>query len=130
MQQLCDDLLTLLSRLKGAIAEAADQHELTPMQLYALYRIMLGETTRGRLATALHCDASNVTGIVDRLTAQGLVSSQPAPEDRRAKVLKVEPAGHEIIDAFMNELPQRLGCPLLSAMERAKFHRYISKLSA
>jgi MarR family transcriptional regulator, organic hydroperoxide resistance regulator len=41
----------------------------------------------------LHCDASNVTGIADRLEARGLVTRQAAREDRRVKLLALTPAG-------------------------------------
>ena len=37
------------------------------------------------LAHALHCDNSNVTGIVDRLEAAGLVERRAAEHDRRVK---------------------------------------------
>jgi len=84
----------------------------------------------GRLATALHCDASNVTGIVDRLVAQKLVTTQMAPHDRRAKVLILEPRGEGIVGNFIDELPERIGCPTLSSMESSKLHQYISKLIA
>ncbi len=129
-RQLCDDLLTLLTRLKSAIAAAADDHALTSMQLYALYAIMNGDTTMGGLAGTLHCDASNVTGIVDRLVAQGLVTTRTSARDRRAKVLTLEPRGQRIIDDFVDELPERMGCPVLSAIESGKLHTFLSKLAA
>jgi MarR family transcriptional regulator, organic hydroperoxide resistance regulator len=37
------------------------------------------------LATQLACHASNVTGLVDRLEEQGLVTRKPSAEDRRVK---------------------------------------------
>lgn len=129
-RQLCDDLLALLARLKAAMASAADAHNLTPMQLYALYAVRNGEATMGRLAAALHCDASNVTGIVDRLVAQDLVTTQVAPHDRRAKVLILEPRGERIMNDFIAELPERMGCPVLSALESGTLHQYITKLIA
>ena len=45
------------------------------------------------LAERLFCDASNVTGIADRLEARGLVRRQPAAGDRRVKALTITPAG-------------------------------------
>src|SRR5262245_41546235 len=39
------------------------------------------------LATALQCDNSNVTGIVDRLEAAGLVERRPFEGDRRVKAV-------------------------------------------
>jgi len=43
-----------------------------------------------------HCDASNVTGIVDGLERKGLVSRQSDPGDRRVKVVQLEPAGKQL----------------------------------
>lgn len=45
------------------------------------------------VAGRLHCDASNVTGIVDRLEARGLVERRAAEGDRRVKALAITPAG-------------------------------------
>ena len=49
-----------------------------------------------RLADTLSCDASNVTGLVDRLESRGLVRRQPSAEDRRVKVLQLTPAGSRL----------------------------------
>src|ERR1700690_2722169 len=45
------------------------------------------------LAELLVCDASNVTGIADRLEARGLIERRSAGGDRRVKVLALTPAG-------------------------------------
>jgi len=45
------------------------------------------------LAETLSCDASNVTGLVDRLESKGLVARQSSAEDRRVKVLTLTAAG-------------------------------------
>ena len=72
----------------------AAKFELSPAQCHVLHLI---EPDRpipmGRLAEALACDASNVTGLVDRLESRGLVRRQPSAEDRRSKVLELTPAG-------------------------------------
>src|ERR687888_2072266 len=49
--------------------------------------------TMSALAAALRCDNSNVTGIVDRLEAAGLVERRPAPHDRRVKSVAVTAHG-------------------------------------
>ena len=72
----------------------ASKFQLSPAQCHVLHLI---EPDRpipmGRLAEALACDASNVTGLVDRLESRGLVRRQPSAEDRRSKVLELTPAG-------------------------------------
>ncbi len=70
---------------------------LAPMQSMALMQLRPGEPMpMSALATALMCDNSNVTGIVDRLEAQGLVERRPAAHDRRVKTLVVTPKGIEL----------------------------------
>ena len=48
------------------------------------------------LADALICDASNVTGIVDKLEARGLIARQGAERDRRIKMLAVTESGKAV----------------------------------
>jgi DNA-binding MarR family transcriptional regulator len=63
------------------------------------------------LASAMACDNSNVTGIIDRLEDRGLVERRAAAHDRRVKMLVVTPAGRELrtrIKARMEEAPEPL----------------------
>jgi DNA-binding MarR family transcriptional regulator len=58
--------------------------------------IQAGEPlTLGGLAGRLHCVRSNVTQLVDRLEADGLVQRGSCSEDRRAVRAKVTALGHE-----------------------------------
>ena len=43
------------------------------------------------LAELLVCDASNITGIADRLEARGLVERRSVGADRRVKTLALHP---------------------------------------
>jgi DNA-binding MarR family transcriptional regulator len=74
-----------------------EEFELSPVQCHVLHLI---EPDRplpmGRLADTLGCDASNVTGLVDRLEARGLVQRRPAADDRRVKVIQLTPAGSRL----------------------------------
>src|SRR5438046_9679421 len=72
----------------------AAKFELSPAQCHVLHLIEPDRPVpMGRLAEALACDASNVTGLVDRLESRGLVRRQAASGDRRVKVLALTPAG-------------------------------------
>jgi DNA-binding MarR family transcriptional regulator len=56
----------------------------------------------------LVCDASNVTGIVDKLETRGLIVRQGAEHDRRVKQLIVTERGRELrakLTARMYEAP-------------------------
>jgi MarR family transcriptional regulator, organic hydroperoxide resistance regulator len=60
------------------------------------------------LADHLTCDASNVTGIVDKLETRGLVARQGAGHDRRIKMLAVTEEGRRLrerLNARMMEPP-------------------------
>ncbi|MGC1167182.1 MAG: MarR family transcriptional regulator [Solirubrobacterales bacterium] len=52
--------------------------------------------TMSEIATVLHCDNSNVTGIVDGLEEKGLVTRQPSRSDRRVKLIAPTPKGRKV----------------------------------
>lgn len=47
----------------------------------------------GELSQRLMVSNGNITGLVDRLVAQGLLDRQPAPNDRRAQLVKLTAEG-------------------------------------
>jgi DNA-binding MarR family transcriptional regulator len=53
------------------------------------------------LAERLFCDASNVTGIADRLESRGLVERRSAEGDRRVKALTLTAEGAELRDRVL-----------------------------
>src|SRR5216110_362810 len=87
-------LLNFFFSRRADLPTLAAEFELSPAQCHVLH---LMEPDRpipmGRIADALACDASNVTGLIDRLESRGLVRRQPAAADRRVKVLELTPAG-------------------------------------
>jgi len=71
---------------------------LTTAQLKSLFFIdNEGSTNFTKLAAALGVTSSNVTGIVDRLVEQELVSRKENPEDRRVLLLSVTGKGKELL---------------------------------
>src|SRR5579863_6415615 len=72
----------------------AAELDLSPAQCHVLHLIEPGRPVpMGQLAETLACDASNVTGLVDRLESRGLIRRRPSPADRRVKVLDLTPTG-------------------------------------
>jgi MarR family transcriptional regulator, organic hydroperoxide resistance regulator len=74
-------------------------HELglSPPQLHVLHRLSPGvQLPMGALAETMFCDASNLTGIVDRLEERGLIERRPDPSDRRVKRLAITDDGAEL----------------------------------
>src|SRR5712691_1078743 len=71
--------------------------QLSPAQCHVLHLIEPGRPIpMGQLAETLACDASNVTGLVDRLESRGLVRRRPSAGDRRVKVLVLTPTGSSL----------------------------------
>jgi DNA-binding MarR family transcriptional regulator len=67
------------------------------------------------LAELLGCDASNVTGIVDRLEARGLVRRDADPADRRVKVVALTPEGEVAVRRIRAEIT--VGLPGLARLD-------------
>jgi DNA-binding MarR family transcriptional regulator len=53
-------------------------------------------STMSEVAAAYSCDASNITTMIDKLEARGLVVRSPSESDRRVKMLVVTPAGTQL----------------------------------
>jgi DNA-binding MarR family transcriptional regulator len=82
----------------------------------------------GELAQRLVCDASNVTGLVDRLETRGLIERRPGPDDRRVRMLVLTPAGEELREralARFTEAPA--GIAALSAEEQRTLRDLLRK---
>lgn len=128
--QVCDDLLMLLSSFKAQMVKMADEHGLTPMQLHALRVISEGTNTMSVMAQTMHCDASNVTGIVDRLLTLKLVTRKESEHDRRVKTVQLTANGRAILDHVVRDMPTRLGCDRLSQKELNSLHSSVQRLGA
>jgi DNA-binding MarR family transcriptional regulator len=100
-RRTADEAWALMGRLwhanKGRFFAAINEFELSPPQALALRHLEPDSPLpMSALAELLHCDNSNITGIVDRLEDRGLVERRPASHDRRVKHLLVTEAGAEI----------------------------------
>ena len=84
------------------------EFDLSPIQCHVLHLIEPGRPLpMSRLADTLSCDASNVTGLVDRLESRGLVRRQPSPQDRRVKVLHLTPTGARLRTQLLRQMTGR-----------------------
>lgn len=87
---------------------SAEAEDLSPVQCHVLHLIEPGQPMSMRqLAETLACDASNVTGLVDRLEARGLVQRRPSPQDRRVKVLDLTPTGTRLRRLMLKRVTDR-----------------------
>jgi len=110
----------------------AAEFDLSPAQCHVLHLIEPNQPVpMGQIAESLACDASNVTGLVDRLESRGLVRRQASTGDRRIKVLELTQAGarlRSVVMERMTEPPEILG--RLSAEEQRELVRILRRLLA
>ena len=84
--------------MKRRFEDEAKLHGFTLPQWRALAVIFNNEgISQVSLAAALDVDQMTVSGIVSRLEKRGLISRYPDPNDSRAKLAKLTPAGRELV---------------------------------
>lgn len=125
-------LLELLAAIGTAqwrdFAAAAAHHGLTSTQAKVLAQLDAALPMRA-LATLLVCDASNVTGIVDRLEARELVRREPDLTDRRVKNVVATDSGREIIRRVREEMQATHGAlDTLTTAESALLYTLLGRL--
>jgi len=90
-------LLQVAFRSKHGLMKLAEKHDLTVVQLHSLGVMNPGEPIpMNMLSNLLLCDASNVTGIVDRLLLQGYIKREENPKDRRVKMITLTETGESL----------------------------------
>jgi DNA-binding MarR family transcriptional regulator len=93
---------------------------LTMPQLKVLFVLSLRGGAAGHdLTAAMGVSLATITGIVDRLAAQNLVTRREDPRDRRVRLVELTPSGKELIDSIMiaGEAHQRRILERLTASE-------------
>lgn len=110
-------LYQLVETLRGEHDEAAAAVGLTAPQ--AMILMMLSEPMSMReFAERMGCDASNITGIVDRLEAKELVVRSVDTADRRVKRIARTADGDAKVGKFQRELVRASSLAQLSARAR------------
>jgi DNA-binding MarR family transcriptional regulator len=56
--------------------------------------------TMGELSAGLMVTTGNVTGIVDTMIEEGLVTRSPNPADRRSHLIQITPVGHKMFSSI------------------------------
>lgn len=90
-------LITLLStHLRHGVAHVAEEHDLTPSQMQALLHLEPGvQIPMNQLSCKISCDASYITGIVDKLSGLQYIRRQESVLDRRIKTIELTKKGVE-----------------------------------
>ena len=123
-------LIQLFFTQRASLPLLAAELELSPAQCHVLHLIEPGRPLpMGQLAETLACDASNVTGLVDRLESRGLVRRHPSAEDRRVKVLELTSTGAKLRTLLLERMttpPATL--KRLSAAEQRSLVKILTRL--
>jgi DNA-binding MarR family transcriptional regulator len=98
------------AQLQVHFTELAALHNLTAAQAKVLMQLQPDvAVTMRALAGQLQYDASNLTGVVDRLEEMKAVRRQAQPNDRRAKGVVLTDEGKRLRLAFWERLTNRSG---------------------
>jgi DNA-binding MarR family transcriptional regulator len=118
-----------MSRVRARFLHTITGLGLSFPQAHALKVLRPGHPIPMReLADSLHCDPSNITGIVDRLGDRGLVERGSAPGDRRVKTLMLTEEGTTLRMRLLDRLsepPPGLG--KLSLDEQRRLHKLLRR---
>jgi len=83
----------------------AAEFDLSPMGLKMLHTLERGaELPMSAVAERLLCDASNVTGMVDRLEARALLERRDGPSGRRVKLIALTEEGADLRERVLERL--------------------------
>lgn len=115
----------LTSRLGAALAEL----DLTARDYCVLAKARPGTRTQGELAELALLDKTTMVVTVDRLEAAGLARREASESDRRARIVRVTPAGERLVERaaavidgvygeVLGALPEREREILLDALVR------------
>ncbi|MEV0337046.1 MarR family transcriptional regulator [Nocardia sp. NPDC050717] len=117
--QLMELLSVALGAYYGDFTVAAASENLTASQGKTLTVLRRRPASMRALAEVLTCDASNVTGIINRLEKRGLVRRETSESDRRVTTLVLTPEGERVTDAIRAKMnATRAGLDRLSEDER------------
>ncbi|MEA2685065.1 MAG: hypothetical protein QOE93_260 [Actinomycetota bacterium] len=128
VEELVDAFMAVMGRLGHHFFQRSAEFDLSPQQAKA-FRELSEPLSMGELAERLFCDASNVTGIVDRLEARGLVERQADPDDRRVRRLVLTDAGRDLWQAHHQRVFDGLPCiDHLTADDRRTLHDLLARM--
>jgi DNA-binding MarR family transcriptional regulator len=120
-------LYQLVETLRAEHEEAAASAGLTAPQAMILMMINAPMSMR-QLADRMGCDASNITGIIDRLEAKALVVRSVDRADRRIKRIARTPAGETAVGRFQRELVRASSLAQLSPKARRALLEALSEV--
>jgi DNA-binding MarR family transcriptional regulator len=103
LERLFELAVLLTDAMEAGLAERG----LTRPRAELLWRLhRQGPMTQRELSQAMRCSPRNVSGLVDALQADGLVTRQPHPTDRRATLVTLTQPGSSTATAVNDDYQQ------------------------
>lgn len=117
--------------IQSVLREKLAENGITWPQYHALYHIGEDGIPANELARELDCNASNMTGLIDRMMENQWVFREHSAEDRRVWLVKLTPEGAELKSRL---IPKHHGnienlMSILSEQELAELKRLLEKLN-
>ncbi|MFI8320562.1 MarR family winged helix-turn-helix transcriptional regulator [Streptomyces sp. NPDC085529] len=127
--ELMELLSVSLGVYYGEFTAAAASESLTASQGKALTVLRRGPAAMRALAETMTCDASNITGIIDRLEKRGLVRREAGTSDRRVKNVILTPEGERVADAIRARMrTTRAGLDSLDTEDRDRLRTLLERV--
>jgi DNA-binding MarR family transcriptional regulator len=115
--------------LNDDMTQAIEALGLTPSRTHLLWELgQRGPVPQRVLAEALNVTPRAVTGLVDALVANGLVTREPHPSDRRATLVTFTSRGKRLV-AQLKRDHETLARALFSPMSRREFDGFARGLA-
>lgn len=119
----CRVLVAITARSMAATSEVTDLLHLRALVvLWSRPSLSLGE-----LADAVGIHLTRASRLCDRLVTRGLVDRADDPVNRRQLVLRLTPAGHEVVQHVMHERAEEIR-PILARMSATGRASLVSSL--
>lgn len=106
---IASGLVRLMLSMEALYNRQSRKAGLTAQQAQLLCTAARRKAGLGEIAEVLHCDRSNVSRLLDRVTRRGLAHRVADTRDGRVSVLELSPDGREIVNSFETDLAARLG---------------------
>ena len=112
--------------------EECGQYDMTSVQYAALTAVALNpDVDATRLSTLIAFDRSTIGDVLERLETKGWLTRGPSPTDRRVKLLRIAPAGAQLlrrVEDAVQRVQERLLAPL-APDDRATMVRLLKALA-
>lgn len=132
LEEVGQAFLDLMMAEKTRFGAVAAEFGFSPMQAMTLFSLdPAAPVPMSSFAQRIRCEPSNVTGVIDKLEARGLVERRATKDDRRVKLLYVTAEGAKL----RAKLSTRMAAPqgwmqALPAEDQRRFRDILRKALA